>query len=190
MAILKENMIVQGGKGNVGRQFVLRTRAGVTILGKMPTFNASRAATEEQLTVRENFADASMYAQGAITSEELKALYQKKAKGMQNAYNIAFRDFLKSPTIKQVDLDAYTGEAASTIVVSAKDDFRVVEVAVSIFDPNGVLVEKGFATLNPLHRIKWIYTVTTTHNNPQDYKIVVTVKDVPGNKTTAEIVVD
>src|SRR5437773_1712801 len=132
MAKINDNPLVRGARGNVGKQLVYRKRGNDTLLTRMPAINEDAEPTPKQVQMRDLFTSASMYAQRAIADPELKREYQKKAAPGRNAYNIAFRDFLKAPVVKSIDTEKYNGTAGSTIVIIAKDDFRVAEVFVSI----------------------------------------------------------
>lgn len=188
MAKIKDNLLVRGASGNVGKQFVYRKRGEDTFITRMPASDKNAKPTEKQEKVREQFLAASGYATSAIADPKIKAQYQKKAKAKSGvtAYNIAFRDYLKAPVVKKTDTETYNGTPGSTIVITAIDDFRVIEVTVSIKTAAGVLVEEGNAILNPLHRDEWIYTATQTNAALTGSVILATAKDLPGNKGTLQ----
>ena len=188
MARIKNNPLVQGASGNVGKKFVYRKRGKDTFITLMPELDKNATPTEQQVKVREQFYAASAYATGAIADPKIKAQYQKKAKAKSGvtAYNIAFRDYLKAPVVKNTDTAKYTGTPGSQIVITAIDDFRVVEVTVSIKTTAGVLVEEGNAILNPVNRNEWIYTATQNNAALTGSIILATAKDLPGNKGTLQ----
>jgi len=188
MAKIKDNLLVRGASGNVGKQFVYRKRGNNTFITRMPATDKKAKTTQQQEKVREQFLAASGYATSAIADPKIKAQYQKKAKVKSGitAYNVAFRDYLKAPVVKKTDAAKYTGTPGSPIVVTAVDDFRVIEVAVSIKTAAGVLVEEGNAILNPLHRDEWIYTATQNNAALTGSIIIATAKDLPGNKGTMQ----
>ncbi|AEW03339.1 hypothetical protein A4D02_04795 [Niastella koreensis] len=188
MAKVKDNLLVRGASGNVGKQFVYRKRGKDTFITRMPETNKNAKPTEQQEKVREQFLAASGYATSAIADPKIKAQYQKKAKAKSGitAYNVAFRDFLKAPVVKKTGTEKYNGTTGSQIVITAIDDFRVIEVTVSIKTAAGVLVEEGSAILNPLHRDEWIYTATQNNAALTGSVILATAKDLPGNKGTME----
>lgn len=188
MAIIKDNLLVKGARGNVGKQFVYRKHGNNTTIARMPRINENAESTEEQLEKRELFTSAVMYAQGAIQSAELKKEYQKKAPPGKTAYNMALRDFLKAPVVKKINTEKYNGTPGSTIIIHAKDDFRVVAVKVSIYVAStGGLLEEGNATLAPINREQWIYTASQQYAEKEPLKIVATATDVPGNQAVLEI---
>ncbi len=189
MSKISNNPLVQGARGNFGKKYVYKKRGNDTHLARMPEINKNAVVTEKQEKVRELFASAALYAQGAMSSPDLKAQYKKKAKPGKTAYNVAFRDYVKAPVVKSIDPEKYNGTIGSTIVVSAKDDFRVVEVAVTIRNAGGVIVEQGNAVLNPINRNQWIYTATQLHAAIAGSVIAATAKDIPGNTGALEVTV-
>jgi hypothetical protein len=187
MANIDNNLLVRGARGNVGKQYVYRKRGNKTFIGRMPAINKDAVPTSKQEKVRDQFAAASLYAQGAVADPELKKEYGKKASAGKNAYNIAFRDYLKAPQVKGIGTENYNGTPGSTIVIIAKDDFRVAEVTVSIRTAAGVLIEEGNAVLNPINRNKWTYTAKQSNASPPGSIINATARDLPGNKGVLEI---
>jgi BioD-like phosphotransacetylase family protein len=143
--------------------------------------------TDKQIQIRESFAAAALYAEGALSDPELKKAYEKKATPGKPARIVAAKDYLKAPVVRRIDAEKYTGVAGSVITVSALDDFRVAEVTVSIHTVAGVLVEEGNAILNPLDRSKWIYTALQANAARAGSKISATAFDLPRNKGTLEI---
>ena len=182
MAKINDNLLVRGARGNVGKQYVYKKRGDSTHIGRMPIINKDAVPTVQQSKVRDMFAGASQYAKGAVSSPDLKKEYQKKASAGRTAFNIAFRDFLKAPVIKSIDTENYNGTPGSTIAVTARDDFRVVEVRVSIRGAGGGLVEEGNAILNPIDRNKWIYTATQSNSSLHGSNVSAIALDLPGNK--------
>jgi hypothetical protein len=155
----------------------------------MPTINKDAVPSEKQTEKRELFAEAALYAQGAVASADLKKEYERKATPGLTAFNIAFRDFLKGPVVKKIDASNYKGNPGSVIVVKAKDDFRVVGVKVSIHSATGVLVEEGSAVLNSINRNLWNYTATQTNAAMTGSVISCTATDLPGNTASLDLTI-
>jgi hypothetical protein len=189
MSKINDNALVNGARGNFGKQFVYKKRGNKTHIAKMPTVNKDAVPTEKQQEVRDLFGSASLYATGAMSSPDLKKEYQKKARDGKTAYNVAFRDYLKAPVVKSIDISKYNGTPDSLVVVQAKDDFRVAEVKVSIRDSTGTLIEEGNAVLNPIDRNKWMYSATQTNASPTGCVVSAVASDLPGNKATLEVIV-
>jgi len=189
MANVNENLLVRGARGNVGKQFVYRKHGDNTTIARMPSINKDAVPSAKQTENRELFADAASYAQGVMSSADLKKEYEKKATPGKTAFNIAFRDFLKAPVVKKIDVSNYKGNVGSVIVVNAKDDFRVALVKVSIHSAAGVLIEEGNAVLDPIKRRLWNYTATQNNAAPTGSVISATATDLPGNFGSLEITV-
>ncbi|WP_341835672.1 hypothetical protein WJU16_22865 [Chitinophaga pollutisoli] len=188
MARINENLLVKGARGNVGKQFVYRKHGNSTIIGKMPVYDPKTARSDAQLTVRDQFTSAAMYARGAVQSPELKKEYQKKAAPGMSAYNMALRDYLKAPVVRKINIDAFDGPPGSTIVVHAKDDFRVTAVRVRIQRvETGEILEEGNAILAPVHRDQWIYTTTQAYPSLDGLIVTATATDLPGNEASLAV---
>ena len=189
MANVNENLLVRGARGNVGKQFVYRKHGDNTTIARMPSINKDAVPTEKQQEIREQFSDAAIYAQGAMSSADLKKEYEKKAAPGKTAFNIAFRDYLKAPVVKKIDVSNYKGMAGSVVVVKAKDDFRVAQVKVSIHSSAGVLLEEGNAILDPIKRSLWNYAATQNNASLSGSVVSATATDLPGNTGSLEITI-
>jgi hypothetical protein len=121
-----------------------------------------------------------IYGKTQIANPEAKATYQEKAKGMQNAYNVAVADFLHAPSIDEIDLTKYKGKVGDSIRVRVMDDFKVAEVQLTIYNSDGSLVEQGPA-LQQGNVLDWIYTAQAENATLTGDKIVVRASDKPGN---------
>jgi hypothetical protein len=186
MAKIDDNLLVKFSRGNVGKQFVFKRRGESTHIAKMPAIKKNAVVTNDQLKARDLFAAASLYAQGAMSSPVLKNEYQKKATGGRTAANVAFRDYLLAPVVTGIETDNYDGNLGSTVVVGARDDFRVASVKVSIHDAGGTLIEQGNAVLNAIDRSKWTYTATQVNASPPGCTVSAEALDLPGNRGKLE----
>ena len=189
MAWIDEKMIVNGARGNLGRQFVFRRRGNKTFIERMPMFNKNRKPTAGQVNARNSFTAAAAFAKSVIASPALKRIYAQQAGPGIRAYNIAFRDYLKAPEIKSIDATNYDGKPGSEINIIAIDDFRVVGVVICIKNASGELIEKGNAFLDPLNLDRWIYRTTQFINDAKGCHINVLAYDLPGNEARAELVI-
>ena len=71
----------------MGKQFVYRKHGENTLMTRMPDFNENLQPTPQQVGIREQFAEAALYAKSAISDPELKKEYKKKAKpGLARPY--------------------------------------------------------------------------------------------------------
>lgn len=189
MAKILENGLIKGASGNYSKQFVYKQRGNKTHIARMPKIKKDAVASDKQVQRRDLFASASLYAQGVMTSPDLKKVYQKKTSNGNTAFNVAFKDYLKAPRVKSIETDKYAGPPGSTITVEAKDDFRVAGVTVTIQTGAGVLVEKGEALINPINRNQWIYTTTVANAAVAGSKVSAVARDLPGNMTKMEVTV-
>lgn len=189
MSKIHDNYLVKGARGNFAKQFVYKRRGNNTHIARMPRINNDAEATADQVKVRDLFGSAASYAKGAITSPDLKKEYKKKATPGNTAYNMAFRDYLKPPVVKSIDISKYSGPPGSIIEVEAKDDFRVAGVTVTIRTAAGALVEEGAAILNPINRNKWNYTTTVANAALAGSKVSAVARDLPGNTAKLEVTV-
>ena len=187
MAKINENLLVRGARGNVGKQFVYKKRGNDTHIAKMPVGGNKGEPTSGQAGIRDLFGAASVYARSVVADPDLKKQYQQKAGPGRTAFNMAFRDYFKHPVVQSIDTSKYNGNIGSSIVITAKDDFRVVEVFVRIHTALGVLVEEGMAILNPVDRNKWIYSATQNNTELPGTVISAVASDLPGNKAELEL---
>ena len=181
MAKSKDNVVMQGASGTVGRMLVFRQRGDKTIIARRPRNSAERIFTPEQLKAQNRFLDASLYARKAIENPELKAAYQAKANINQTAYNVAFKDFYTAPTIRRLDDRSYTGVVGDLLSILIKDVLMVQEVMVEIQDDNGAIIETGYAENIDNQGIEWKYIATVDNADYINSSIKVTMTDTPGN---------
>lgn len=188
MPRIKKNYFFQGASGDMGGQFVYKQRGGRMFAAAMPDVKPNRVLTADEIKIRKRFKLASLYAQGIMNDATIKKQYQKKAEKHQNAYNVAFQDYMQAPVVENIDPDVYTGVVGSQIIVEATDDFRVKEVKVSIYASGGSMIEEGQAVLNPMNLGQWIYTVQQTNASLAGSTISAIARDLPGNEGTLEVV--
>lgn len=188
MAYVKNNIFVSGVSGTIGKKMNFRVTKRKTIVG-IKRGPSTTPPTAAQLEVRENFFTATLYAQGAIKDPVIKAQYQKAAKGAQTAYNAAFRDATSPPVIDDVNVGDYKGAAGDLITIRARDVITPKSAIITIFSQAGVELEQGAAVLKETDRRTWIYTVTAPNPALTGTRVVVTVTDVPGNKTEKDVIV-
>jgi hypothetical protein len=139
MAKVKLNSMMSGLSGSLGKDHYARLmRDGRTIISTKPDFS-NRQFSEGQLAQQSRVKQAAAYASAA---SKTNPVYAQKAKGTsRNAYNLAFRDWLKPPVICRIQ--CHDGE----IRVDASDDMIVTGVNVSILDDAGQRLEQGDAEL-------------------------------------------
>jgi len=184
VAKVGDNIVTTGLSGKLGNLIVFRNRAGKTYVAKAPKKKITDWS-EAQEKHRLRFQEAVLYAKNATSLETTKEAYKASAKDGQTAYNVAVADFLNAPLINEIDVSKYNGQPGSYIQVRAIDDFKVVEVSVTIINGDGTEVESGMAMLQQ-GSIWWRYTATATNELLEGDKIIIRVSDTPGNLTERE----
>ncbi len=179
MAKSKNNVVTHGLSGTIGDMLIFRQKGGKTIVATKS--EKPRKLPEIQKEQMRRFQHAALYAKAAQVSEEYKSAATKE----KTAYIIAVADFLKAPSIEQVDLSAYTGQPGNTIRIRVIDDFAVKTVIVRITNGDGSLVEEGEAHPDAIN-FEWIYTATASNSSLDGDKIEIFASDTPGNVTQEE----
>ena len=185
MAQSKDNVLVKGFSGTIGRLLTFRQRAGKTIVGKLLK-PSTAPPTVKATAVRTKFKSSTIYARAAALDPVTGPLYKALATGDISAYNVALADAFNAPEVFKLDASNYHGVVGNTITVQAKDDFKVVTVSVSIHDAAGSLVEQGNAVMQT-DELNWMYTTTQANAALAGSKIKATATDLPGNTGELEI---
>jgi hypothetical protein len=144
MARIKQNLIMQGMSGAIGKQVIVKHYGSVSIISSYPDMSRIKRTTKQK-TENNKFREASVYARGQMRDPIAKAAYKAKAVGMQTAYNVAMADYYYAPEIRNIDIATFHGNIGDKIVIHAVDDFRVVRVMVEVRDHEGTILETGDA---------------------------------------------
>jgi hypothetical protein len=186
MGISKDNYVIMGLSGTVGKLLTFRQRGRKTVVQKYrrPT---SIAPTKKLKSVRANFASCIAYAKTVVKNPAVKAMYQAAAKDGQTAFNVATSDALNPPKLTNIDATAYHGKIGDTINIQATDDFKVAEVTISIHSAAGELIEPGTAHQQS-DTDDWLYIITMENPVPAGSVITAVAMDLPGNKTSLSII--
>jgi len=181
MAESKNNVITHGLSGKLGDMIVFKNRSGKTYVATKPKERTGEP-TENQKMHQKRFQEAVFYAKTSVTDPNIKSIYEDKATNGASAYNVAVADFFRAPNIEVVDLSKYSGKIGDQITIRATDDFKVVELSVSIHNVDGTEVEHGHATL-AANGMDWNYVATAENTSLAGDRIVVRASDLPGNIT-------
>jgi hypothetical protein len=186
MAESKNNYVMYGMSGKLGKLLVFRQRGGKTIAMAVP--NRSAAFTQEQLEVQSKFKEAATWARGILLNPENRKYYNSQATGGQSAFNMAIADWFTDPEIKEIDTTDYSGVTGSVIKIAVADIIKVQSVKVSITTAGGTLLEEGNAVFdaNSQH---WLYAAVQNNATPAGSLIKATAIDKPGNSHSLEKVV-
>lgn len=184
MAKSKDNIVMQGASGRIGRNLVFRQRGDQTIIAKTPRIAADRVMTAKQVAVQYKFYDATQYAKSVMLDDDLKAEYKSKANVNQSAYNVAFKDYFTDPEVRRVDDRAYGGEVGDKISFHVKDIMVLRSLNVEILDAQDVIIESGEAVLKDKSDSEWVYTATAQNLDYSDCKYRITMLDKPNKMVT------
>jgi len=188
MAISFKNVITRMYSGRVG-DIVLRNYGGKSVMAKRP--DCSKVVkSPAQLENQKSFARAVKYSKGVKNDPQRSESYNEKKKKTKykDVYHAAMSDCLTKPKVKKVDLVSYRGQKGNVISILAWDKFRFETVSVMILNNKGQLVEKGSAVsrLYSANR-EWDYLATVDNVDYKSCRILVQVKDRPGNIVEALI---
>jgi len=186
MAESKNNYVMFGMSGKLGKLLVFRQRGGKTIATAVPT--RTSAFTEEQLEIQSKFKEAAAWARGILKNAENRKFYSSLATAGQSAFNMAIADWFTDPEIKEIDTMNYTGAIGSVIKTAVADIVKVQSVKVSITTAGGILLEEGSAVFDENSQ-QWLYAATQNNATPAGSIIKATATDRPGNSHSLEKVV-
>ena len=184
MAKSRDNVVMQGASGRIGKNLVFRQRGDQTIIARPPRIPVDRVMTAKQVVVQNKFYDATQYAKEVMEDDDLKAEYKRKTNINQSAYNLAFKDYFKDPELRRVDDRAYEGEVGNKIHFMVKDVMVLRSLAVEILDDQDAVVESGAAVLKDRSDSEWVYTATAQNPDFMTSKYRVTMVDRPNKVVT------
>jgi hypothetical protein len=189
MAKIRKNAVVQGASGKFGDMIVFRQLPdGRTILTQAPGSNPNRKPSEAQVAQQKVFQQAILYGKNALADDASRQIYEEASKKNPrlSAFNVAVADFAKAPSIDEIDVSGYNGQAGDKILVMASDDFMVKEVKATIYNPDGTIADEGMAVADKLTPNRWVWTAKNTNETVAGDKIVVSASDIPGKIAKVE----
>jgi hypothetical protein len=186
MAISYNNVITKHFHGRIG-DVVLRWVAGKSVMSKRP--DCSKVVkSPAQLENQKSFAKAVKYSKGVKNDPQRSESYSNKKVKYKSVYHAAMSDCLTKPKVKKVELAGYRGHQGNVISILAWDKFRVETVSVMILNKMGQLIEKGPAIATPFTANReWDYIATVENIDYKSCRVLVQVKDRPGNVVEAEV---
>jgi hypothetical protein len=178
MAKVKNNIILKGLSGDLGKQLRIRTSkvTGRTSVQAIMDFESKGKDSPAQQAQRHAFRDAEAYAD----LHKADPVYIAKARGKERQpKNVAMADWFHPPSILEIDLGGWRGRASERVRILAADDVQVAGVRVEIRDESGALLEAGQASLDITQW--WEYTVQGRARG--ECSLTVYASDLPGNVT-------
>jgi hypothetical protein len=133
MATIKNNDLVKGLSGSIGKQLVFRTLHGKTVVSHMPRKPDKKKETEAQRNTRATFRKATLFARRVLQDPEKKVYYQQRAKALKlpNAYTAAITDYMRKAKVVKTE---HRGTITYRI---AKPGFALKEVSVELSETTG-----------------------------------------------------
>ena len=103
MAEVKENYVVQGTSGRIGKLVVNKIINGKTFMTKYPD-RSNVIYTKEQLEFRKIFAEAAKFASEIVSDPVKKSTYPRQ--GRKSIYHCALSDYMKEYKRKNADVSS------------------------------------------------------------------------------------
>lgn len=170
--------------GTMGRM-IYRQAYGKTVISRKPVVNDADLTVAQQEN-HARFKKAVAYGKKAMVNADVRPLYDAAAKGRNMpVFAVAMADFFNAPTIQEVDVFGYSGNAGDTITILAADDFGVAKVHVMISNPDGSPIENGEAVETGAGSGEWIYTATV--QGQPTVKVQVVAVDRPGGTAVMNV---
>ena len=184
MARVKQNALVKGLSGKIGKSFVFKTYGNVTIVSAYPDMSKVKLSAKQK---KENkkFKEAMVWAKSQMSDPESKAIYKARATGMQKPHNLAIADFYHPPVIGNCEVSISQPGKADQISIEAQDDFMVVKVEVEIKGKDGKQFEIGYA--QEIRENRWQYVVQRVYPSADGLSIIIRAYDRPGNCTEKKL---
>jgi len=186
MAESKNNYVMYGMSGKLGKLLVFRQRGGKTFAMGIP--NRSSSFSESQLEIQSKFKEASSWARSALLNPDNRKFYRSIATGGQSAFNMAIADWFTDPEVKEIDITGYTRGSGSLIRVLVTDIGKVNSLRVAILSADGAQLEAGNAVFDADSQ-QWLYTAIQNNTDPIGYAIMATATDKPGKTHSLQKVV-
>lgn len=183
MGNVKENLLTKGFSGRIGDEIVFRQVGDRTMFSKRPRKReVLSAGTQAQSAI---FKKAVLYAKTKLLDPAIRADYKARAKaaGFKSAYVAALTDYLKEPVIDSIETDYYTGAIGDIIWVISLANFKVQSMTVTLYLPDGTVLETGAPVLEDG---RWKYIATKVNAVVAGTKVVVTAKDRPGKQASLD----
>jgi hypothetical protein len=185
---LLKHPLFKGISGKIGG-YVFRRMKDKIIISSAPRKRNHDSPLQKKRTAA--FKRAAAYAKCQMCDPVSEADYRNGITDRKfSAYMVALADYLNAPKIHDVDTGGYRGVKGNSIYIDATDDFRVITVEVSITGSDGVLIEKGLARGYKNSKRVWYYKICRTNKTLPGTKISITVRDKPGNATSAEKILE
>lgn len=143
MANIHRNISIHGLANLLGERFLYRKNgAGKLIAASRPVLDDKLKYEGIKKMPQEALREAATHAAFSYAEE----VYVNKARrNNTTVYSIALTDWFGAPSVREIDVDEWTGRVGETIRVKARDNIKVAAVFVVIRSANGNVLEMGEA---------------------------------------------
>jgi hypothetical protein len=181
MAKVTLNPAVAALSGKVGG-LVYRRLWGRQVISHVPDFS-KRVWSAKQLAQVSRFTSGGVKWRGL--PPEVKQRYTVRAKELQMPPCALYqRTSARPPSVEDLDLSQYTGQAGQTVRVGAVDLVDVASVCVIIREAGGAQLEAGAAVRLAPGDPYWIYQTTVAALNPAGLTIEAIAVNWPGRSAS------
>jgi len=183
-----KNIITAGLSGGLGKQvvYVKETKGKRQYMRSWPKKIDKKKRTESQKMHLQKFYNLGINYWGNVKrTPDLLAAYQAKAVSPVNAYNLAMKDFMSDPEIKEIVPDRTSSAQRPVIRIRATDVIGVKKVDVTIMQTNGTIILSGPATRSG-HSDNWLFAFALPDPSIGEIRVKVNAYDYPENSTTIE----
>jgi hypothetical protein len=114
---------------------VYRVIHGRTVSSRYPDYKKGRKRSEKQVANNVTFGDATIYAKRVIIDPTLRCKYELRVKGLQNAWNLAIKDYMlrhRVKKIKGIDTSGYEELRRRGVNLSTWESGKEIPAAGSI----------------------------------------------------------
>jgi len=177
MVKMNKNTFSDSFSGGLSNQLYFRVVNGNTYASKMPRKRKKKKYGDWNKE-NSNFMLASVFAKFILTQPELRALYDAKASGFNNAYTLAIADYLKVPEITGISARGYKGKPGARITITVSNIVQVASVKLQILLPDNTILEQESA-IPSKQEGAWIYKTTAETPAVKGITLHVKVKDIP-----------
>ncbi|GAA3945680.1 hypothetical protein [Hymenobacter algoricola] len=185
MAKVRNNLLLRGLSGMLGKQLVFRQVGDDTILSMAPA-KSTKPRSPRQLAQEEQFGEATRYAQSRAADPLMVARFAAlPRKPHTSVHTMLIADFRCPPTVAALDLSHYTGRPGEPLYITALDNYGVQSVHVRLTAPDGRVVEEGPAQPGSAPSL-WCYLTTATVATRTGLRVSATATDYPGHTGSRE----
>lgn len=185
MGKIKGNVVTKGFSGAFGEDITFRQVDGETFFAKRS--QKIVVPSEQQLNVRNKFAEATLYAGTVIENPEVNQNYKVMAnlQNLKSSFVAAVADYLTMPELGGVSTAAYKGNVGDIISIASKVQYKIISIDVSILSQDGTVLESGKAVAR---KSKWLYVATAVNTQVTGSRLVLIAYDRQGKESRLELV--